>query len=60
MGNHLPILRLTKQPVFKRCLILLLNIKLKLKKANSVIIITGASSGIGRELALQYAPRGCR
>lgn len=28
--------------------------------ANSVIVITGASSGIGRELALQYATRGVK
>jgi short-subunit dehydrogenase len=29
-------------------------------KDNSVIVITGASSGIGRELALQYSRRKCR
>lgn len=29
-------------------------------KENSVICITGASSGIGRELAMQYAVRKCR
>jgi len=29
-------------------------------KANSVIVITGASSGIGRELALRYAQRSCK
>ncbi len=28
--------------------------------ANSVIVVTGASSGIGREVALQYARRRCR
>jgi NADP-dependent 3-hydroxy acid dehydrogenase YdfG len=28
--------------------------------ANSVIVITGASSGIGKELTLKYAERGAR
>ena len=28
--------------------------------ANSVIVITGASSGIGRQLAMKYAERGTR
>lgn len=41
----MPILRLTKTPYFK---------------PNSVVVITGASSGIGKELALQYAFRKCR
>lgn len=30
------------------------------RTANSIIVITGASSGIGKELALQYARRSCR
>jgi len=45
MGNNLFLMRLLKEPQFK---------------PNSVIIITGASSGIGQELALQYAHRKCR
>lgn len=28
--------------------------------ADSTIVITGASSGMGRELAYRYAKRGCR
>ena len=34
--------------------------KTKIYQAGSVIIITGASSGIGRELAINYAARKCR
>ncbi|CAD8182724.1 unnamed protein product [Paramecium pentaurelia] len=45
MGNQQQILKLTKTKQFK---------------PNSVIVITGASSGIGRELALQYATRGVK
>jgi NADP-dependent 3-hydroxy acid dehydrogenase YdfG len=28
--------------------------------ADSVVVITGASSGIGRELSFKYAERGCK
>jgi NADP-dependent 3-hydroxy acid dehydrogenase YdfG len=28
--------------------------------ANSVIVITGASSGMGKELAFRYSARGCK
>ena len=27
---------------------------------NAVVVVTGASSGMGRALALKYAERGCR
>ena len=30
------------------------------KDATQVVVITGASDGIGREIALQYAKRKCR
>lgn len=45
-------MKLFKPKRFKR--------KVKLNSANSVILITGASSGIGRTLALMYAARGVR
>jgi NADP-dependent 3-hydroxy acid dehydrogenase YdfG len=28
--------------------------------ADSIVVITGASSGIGRELSFKYAERGCK
>jgi short-subunit dehydrogenase len=28
--------------------------------ADSVVVITGASQGMGRELAMRYARRGCK
>jgi NADP-dependent 3-hydroxy acid dehydrogenase YdfG len=28
--------------------------------ADSVVVITGASSGMGRELTFRYAERGCK
>jgi short-subunit dehydrogenase len=45
MGNQPAILKISKPNVFK---------------SDSVILITGASSGIGREIAYQYSQRNCR
>jgi len=29
-------------------------------KEGSVVVVTGASSGMGKEMALRYAQRGCK
>lgn len=45
MGNNLTLLKAFSKPTFR---------------AGSVILVTGASSGIGRELAVQYSKRDCK
>jgi len=45
MGNNLNLAKLTRSYKYKD---------------NSVILITGLNSGIGKELALQYSKRICR
>lgn len=40
MGNLMPILRLTSKRQYR---------------PNSVVLITGASEGLGREIAIQYS-----
>eukprot|EP00742_Colponemidia_sp_Colp-10_P006225 GILJ01006669.1.p1 GENE.GILJ01006669.1~~GILJ01006669.1.p1 ORF type:complete len:275 (+),score=33.51 GILJ01006669.1:95-919(+) len=45
MGNNPTVMRVVKQRKWK---------------ANSVVVVTGASSGIGKELAFQYSRRQCR
>lgn len=49
MGNNLTILKLFTPTVAKR----------RIHAANSSVLITGASSGIGRGLTLAYARRNC-
>ena len=57
MGNH-PLTLYARSNKFKRkgyCKSYAFNYI-----AESVVVITGATSGMGRELAIRYAERGCK
>ena len=58
MGNNVTILKL-KKTYYRRNYSFYLWIIL-FHLAGSVVLITGASSGMGKELALIYAKRGAR
>jgi len=53
MGNH-PMTMYARANKFKRKTALIKSL------ADSVIVITGASQGMGRELTYRYAARGCK
>lgn len=54
MGNHVVMLNLKSSKFIRK------NGSSYYCVANSVIVVTGASSGIGREITYKYAERGAR
>ena len=54
MGNHVVMLNLKSSKFIRK------NGSSYSCVANSVIVVTGASSGIGREITYKYAERGAR
>lgn len=55
MGNH-PFTMRFRTNRFKGCYLSLTYLTI----AGSVIVITGASSGMGKEFAFRYSQRGCK
>lgn len=55
MGNHVLMLNLKSSKYVRK-----ISLKSNSHLAESVVVITGASSGIGKELTYRYAERGAR